>query len=118
MLKALTLSVIATVTTVAIADIAIVKDSSNNVAQVVNFTNENNTFKGTFTGNVTPSAHQHSAGDVTGSVHFAEGVWQYFYGSETNDGSWRMGYTPVTSNVVVQVRVTGTWTNTVQFLAP
>jgi hypothetical protein len=58
MLKALTLSVIATVTTVAIADIAIVKDSSNNVAQVVNFTNENNTFKGTFTGNVTPTNTQ------------------------------------------------------------
>ena len=44
--------------------------------------------------------------------------WLYMHGGTADDGAWRIGYSATATGVVVQVRVDGTWTNAVQFLAP
>ncbi len=58
---------------------------------------------------------------IDGAVQEGGGVtggWLYLHGGEALDGSWRLGYDPAASNVVMQVRAGGVWTNSVQFLAP
>ena len=44
--------------------------------------------------------------------------WFYLHGDVNTDGSWRQGWNPATSNVVMQVRVSGSWTNSAVFTAP
>ena len=42
----------------------------------------------------------------------------YIHGNEETDGSWRLAYDAGTENAVMQVRVSGTWTNSVVFTRP
>lgn len=42
----------------------------------------------------------------------------YLHGDAVTDDSWRMQYDPAASNVAVQVRVAGTWTNSATFSRP
>jgi len=44
--------------------------------------------------------------------------WAYLHGNESTDESWRQGWDSVTMNMVIQVRQSGAWTNSVEFTRP
>lgn len=70
--------------------------------------------------NVTPAVS--NAYDIGSSIRpFRDEYlarWMYWHGDAITDDSWRQGYDPVTSNVVIQVRMSGVWTNSVMFIRP
>jgi len=45
-------------------------------------------------------------------------AWAYLHGNESTDQSWRLGWDPTTTNIHIQVRLGGSWSNSVQFLRP
>lgn len=42
----------------------------------------------------------------------------YIFGNATANQSWRLWHNPVTTNVAIQVRIAGVWTNAVEFTRP
>jgi len=49
---------------------------------------------------------------------FYQGGWHYWNGGYNSDEAWRMGHDSASSNIIIQVRMGGSWSNAVMFLRP